>query len=150
MRISSEFVLFVLACLFILNIAVIFDVKADVDSMISLDHPYSHTFSYDRIGNITCNSDSMGLMFRCGDLVYKTTVSLNDSVYRGRVYTYNKTNSSVIHRLTGCYTMENNSVVDDPECNDFLVFTGDNNRRSDDIVQRESILLQEVQYVKYN
>jgi len=72
--------------------------------------------SYDHITFINCSSDSMGLMYRCNDLV-KLKDYEGEPLIEGDVYVYQMGNTSVIHRLVKCV---------DSDCN-LSVFKGDNN-----------------------
>ena len=75
--------------------------------------------SFDTIGILGCDSNSMGLTLNCRDTVYKQKVDQNETLYLGNIYTYRSwDNVSVIHRLVGCK---------DPDCN-VAIFKGDNNR----------------------
>lgn len=112
---------------------------------------YDKTFSYDESGVIDCETNSMGLTLRCGDSAY---MKETNSFKRGGVYTYNYTvnethNKTLIHRLVGCYTIEDYRIVDDLECSDYLVFMGDNNPYADRVQTVTSAEYHAVSYVRY-
>lgn len=79
---------------------------------------------YDRVSYISCGSDSMGMAIRCTDKAYsRTDVLKPDQLIEGRIYTFQRDNTSVIHRLVKCLDNCTN-----------LVFKGDNNKVADEIV----------------
>ena len=97
-----------------------------VDTGDFLDH------KYDVVSKISCGSDSMGLSFKCSDVVYSRKVLINETMIPGEVYIYtdpdpNKTNK-IIHRLAVCL---------DENCSR-MVFRGDNNAVGE-IVNRSQI-----------
>jgi len=77
---------------------------------------------------MACDSDSMGLMFNCGDKIIKRKLNETEKLKEGKVYTYLKGKSSIIHRLVFC---------SDENCTK-AIFKGDNNRKAE-IVGREQI-----------
>lgn len=74
---------------------------------------------YDRVSTVSCESDSMGLMFRCDDIVYSQEIDKDHVFVDGDVYIYKdpSDNVSVIHRLSLCF---------DENCS-YMAFRGDNN-----------------------
>lgn len=112
---------------------------------------FDKTFSYDDWGVVECDTNSMGLTLRCGDEAY---LRETNTFTRGMVYTYNFTvndteETTIIHRLVGCYTIKNNTIVDDMACSDYLVFMGDNNDMADRIQTVSSADYKQVLYVRY-
>ena len=71
---------------------------------------------YDMLSPIACGSDSMGLSFRCGDMLYLEYIGQSSELQIGKIYTYKQGNSSIVHRLVEC--MDNCSIA---------IFKGDNN-----------------------
>ena len=79
--------------------------------------------------NISCESDSMGLSITCGMKAMAEKYEMNESLEIGRIYIYNGTKGTVVHRLVGCI---------DSGCN-LTIFKGDNNLYSEK-VNRSRIL----------
>lgn len=85
------------------------------------------------VANISCKSDSMGLVLNCGDKV--ELEPFNGNLKVGRIYVFNstkvwnETNMTVIHRFVGCV---------DEDCN-VTIFKGDNNLNAE-LVKRSDIL----------
>jgi hypothetical protein len=94
--------------------------------------------TYDAIGRVECATASMEPSLECNDVLYKMRVKKDDPVYPGEVYTYNRGNNSIVHRLVKC--LDNCTR---------LVFKGDNNDVADDIVDRSKARLYKVEKVRY-
>jgi len=78
---------------------------------------------------VSCGSDSMGLTFGCGDLLYYRDVKKNEELMPGDIYIYRKDNDTkVVHRLIECV---------DIDCN-LTVFKGDNNAVGE-LVERKDV-----------
>jgi len=84
--------------------------------------------NYDRISEVGCDSDSMGLTMDCGDQVYLKYITVSDRLRPGSIYVYEDGNTSVVHRLVICV---------DTDCN-MTVFKGDNNYIAE-LVDRRNI-----------
>lgn len=80
------------------------------------------------VTKMSCDSDSMGLMFNCGDRIIKRKLNETEKPIIGKVYTYAKGKQSIIHRLVLCI---------DNDCNT-TIFKGDNNKKAE-TVKREDI-----------
>lgn len=113
---------------------------------------YDKTFIYDDWGVVGCDTNSMGLTLRCGDKAYMKETNY---FVRGDVYTYNYTvnetdNKTLIHRLVGCYKIQNETIVDDLACEEYLVFMGDNNPYADKVQTVTSADYARVEFVGYD
>ena len=87
---------------------------------------------------VQCGSDSMGLTFRCGDLLYYTDVKKDEELVPGNIYIYRKEDGGkVVHRLIECV---------DVDC-ELTVFKGDNNAVGE-LVERNNVL-QKIESVRY-
>jgi len=87
---------------------------------------------------VSCGSDSMGLTFGCGDLLYYRDVKKNEELMPGDIYIYRKDNDTkVVHRLIECV---------DIDCN-LTVFKGDNNAVGE-LVERKDVL-RKIESVRY-
>ena len=87
---------------------------------------------------VQCGSDSMGLTFGCGDLLYYRDVERGGELVPGEIYVYRKDDGSkAVHRLVECV---------DIDCN-LCVFKGDNNAVGE-LVNRSNVI-QKVESVRY-
>ena len=87
---------------------------------------------------VQCGSDSMGLTFGCGDLLYYTDVKKDEELVPGNIYIYRKEDGGkVVHRLIECV---------DVDC-ELTVFKGDNNAVGE-LVERNNVL-QKIESVRY-
>jgi hypothetical protein len=73
-----------------------------------------HITTKHRVG---CNSSSMGLTLRCGDILDIERYD-GGELEIGRIYTYQDGNESIVHRIVACQ---------DKNCN-LVIFKGDNNQ----------------------
>jgi hypothetical protein len=93
---------------------------------------FAYTQEIDGKTTVACGSDSMGLDFDCGDVLYYRNLKSNEELIEGKIYLYKhpfEENKTISHRLVkdcsdGCYGM---------------IFKGDNNLISDPIVKREDV-----------
>jgi hypothetical protein len=79
-------------------------------------------------GRLVNTSNSMGLTLdQYGVVDYDTNFK---ELKKGKIYIFKEENTLVIHRLVMCVTInkEFSLVVEDFDCNNYLVFKGDNNR----------------------
>lgn len=92
---------------------------------------------YDRVGLISCDSDSMGLSINCGDVAYSKSITIDEELVLGEIYLYKlpDINNSVIHR----YVLDLG--------NGSLIFKGDNNEYAE-LVNREWVFAKPL-YLKY-
>jgi len=87
---------------------------------------------------IKCGSDSMGLTFGCGDLLYYRNVKKDEELIPGDIYIYRKDNDdNIVHRLIECV---------DIDCN-LTVFKGDNNAVGEFV--NKSQIIRKVESVRY-
>jgi len=87
---------------------------------------------------VKCGSDSMGLTFGCGDLLYYRDIKKNEKLTPGDIYIYRKDNDTkVVHRLIECV---------DIDCN-LTVFKGDNCAVGE-LVERNQVI-QKIESVRY-
>ena len=93
---------------------------------------------YDGVIKVQCGSDSMGLTFGCGDLLYYRDVKKNEELVPGDIYIYRKDDGNkTVHRLVECV---------DIDCN-LTVFKGDNNAVGE-LVNRSNVI-QKIESVRY-
>ena len=79
---------------------------------------------------ITCDSQSMGLLLDCEDTVFSRILDDEEKLKEGKIYKYRNTKGYyIIHRLVKCL---------DENC-ETLVFKGDNNFIADNIIQRSEV-----------
>ena len=87
---------------------------------------------------VSCGSDSMGLTFGCGDLLYYRDVKRDEELLPGEIYVYRKDDETkVVHRLVECV---------DVDC-ELMVFKGDNNAVGE-LVEREQVT-KKIESVRY-
>ena len=70
--------------------------------------------------SVGCNSSSMGLTLRCGDILDVKKYE-GEELEIGRIYTYQDGNESIVHRIVACQ---------DKNCN-IVIFKGDNNQKAE-------------------
>lgn len=98
--------------------------------------------SYDTLGRVSCESQSMGLMLDCkSTTLYYKQLRPEDPVYEGRVYLYEKdADTLVIHRLMGSIGLDNEQYI----------FKGDANEYYDDELVNRSQILYELKAITYS
>ena len=83
---------------------------------------------YDAVSTVLCGSKSMGLVVGCNDRVLLREIPVGSNLTEGRIYTYDGSGESVIHRYLGCQ---------DAACH-LLIFHGDANPVAE-IVHRDNV-----------
>lgn len=104
---------------------------------ITIDFTTLETQRYNRIGRVTCDSNSMGLTINCNDRLYERAVNKDEKLQIGAIYAYEDGNSSIVHRLIEC---------EDENCS-IAIFKGDNNMKGEKVL-RENITHQ-IEKVEY-
>ena len=109
-----------------------------IKGIVNIDFERVSMTKYDGVTKITCGSDSMGLTFGCGDLLYYRNVKKDEELVPGEIYIYRKDDGNkVVHRLVECI---------DIDC-ELMVFKGDNNAVGE-LVEREQVT-KKIESVRY-
>lgn len=128
---DMQMVLFLLGMIFasfLLGVCSVW-VLAQSTERVMIDVTTGDVALYDTIGNVGCKTNSMGLTLDCGDILYQQKVLDTDVLQLGAIYTFNKGNMSVVHRLVAC---------NDDNCS-IATFKGDNNKYADVLIPRANI-----------
>lgn len=97
-------------------------------SMIEYIPPEQYITQEEQI-RVGCGSDSMGLTLSCNDTLEVERFNKEKKPLLGRIYIFNRTNGTTVHRLIGCV---------DQDCN-LTIFKGDNNYIGE-LIRKEDIL----------